>query len=712
MKVAEYTGGPTLTSGDMNVKDITIGRSPQAMAMVLNILVNSLYTDKPSACWREYGCNAADANIEAGNVEIPIEITLPTVRLPEAVIRDFGHGMNEQTVDEVFCQLGESTKRESNEVTGMMGIGAKAGYAYGDMFTVTTFNEGMKTIYQFFREDSRLRRAKVVSEASDSPEGTEIRIPVSSADIDEFHTKAESTFRYFSVKPIVHGGQIDYKRTNPIFNGKDWRLTCDGKTVAVMGNVGYSLDPCAVTGYDNSPVEKLLEIGIELDFAIGKLDIAANREGLQYTDKTKKAVLEKVRRVLGEVAEVFVNQLSTATCLWDAKKAYAEAFEKMGTSEKQNLRDVIDTKVTWQGLKLNSGRFELEKDGFKHEGGVVSFNRDNYGRRRTRRNPSPSWIWPSDNTVLALNDLPKGRTPPSRLTTFFTNHPGKAIVVFTFATDKAKADYWTALQLEGAPTILLSSIPLTHAANGGSGGSSAHRSKHSARILQLDEAVTSNRHSNKVRSTWWTPADVDLEDGSGVYVEIDKFRVLHPSTSSGADAIEPDDFLSEIATLRSLKLLTGPVYAFKLGEKKQPKKGKGWVPLKKHLSDTLNALVEAHKQEIADYIEVARHSTLLPFNLAALIPESIAKQYLETVKQMSGLTGINKDLVSFLREGDCKPWYTLNYATLPDASFNLNEISGQVVAAYPMLTFYAEGRNGKKALTTVAEYIRMVETNK
>jgi len=205
MKVTAYEGPKTITRGDFETIEIGIGRSAAAQGMILDVLTNTIYPDKISAIWREYGCNAMDANIEAGMHDLPIEITLPSSRASEAVIRDFGDGMSEEQMTEVYCMLGESTKRDSNAVTGTYGIGAKAGYAYGNMFTVTTWHKGKRTIYQFFRDNGRLKMTKVSVTDSNEKSGTEVKVPVRNEDLEEFHQKAESVFRYFKVKPVVGG---------------------------------------------------------------------------------------------------------------------------------------------------------------------------------------------------------------------------------------------------------------------------------------------------------------------------------------------------------------------------------------------------------------------------------------------------------------------------------------------------------------------------
>lgn len=671
MKITEDKS--TVLSNAGTAVNIEIGASRDAQVMIMNVLTNTLYTDKISAVWREYGCNGADANIEAGR-EVPIEITLPTKLRAEAVIRDFGRGMSERRMLDVYCKLGESTKRDNNDETGMIGIGAKVGFAYGEMFTVTTFNGGQKAIYQFFKEKGMPKMMPMGQESSDEPEGTEIRVPVRAEHIHEFTEKAERVFRYFRIPPVVHGSAIEYDRGHPVFKGNYWRLT-GRSAVAVMGNVGYHVDKNTLGLDYGDTVRHLLDIGVELDFEIGELEISANREGLQYKDETRARIIAKARRVVGELADVFKAQIAGAKCLWDAKQAYADAFEKIGDVDKQTLRSVIDAKVSWNGKPLDSGRFNVDTE--DADVSIVSFTKQTYGRRKIWRDTCDS-VYPHKSLTLVLNDLPKLNIPPSRIKGHFANDAGAScVVVFTFKTKKARDKFWKEKEMEGAPFVSLSSLTPLLAVGGGSGTSNR---KHSGHAFSLDETVTDSIYRNKNRSTWWTPEVVDLQ-GSGVYVGIDKFKVSN---------MEPDCFLSKVRDLRKVGLVKGKVYGFK----HNAKIGKKWVLL----ADSLKGQTQA-SQAMADYLAAKRHDAFL-FPTPSL-PECVAKEYATAYAKMISL---RMKLFDFLDDNGAAPWAKL--PILPDASVDLAAMKDKVFERYPLLRWVM---NSKNALTAIAEYVKMVE---
>ena len=86
-------------------KDAYFNIKQENVAHIFSILRNQLYSDKIMAVIREYSTNAIDAHVE-NNVEQPFEITLPTPFKPEFIIRDFGKGLSQEDVVEIFASYG------------------------------------------------------------------------------------------------------------------------------------------------------------------------------------------------------------------------------------------------------------------------------------------------------------------------------------------------------------------------------------------------------------------------------------------------------------------------------------------------------------------------------------------------------------------------------------------------------------------------------
>ena len=68
---------PTVESNGIT-KTASFGIKESGISHIFHILRNQLYSDKETAVLREYATNAADAHIEAGIPDKPIQISLPS----------------------------------------------------------------------------------------------------------------------------------------------------------------------------------------------------------------------------------------------------------------------------------------------------------------------------------------------------------------------------------------------------------------------------------------------------------------------------------------------------------------------------------------------------------------------------------------------------------------------------------------------------------
>jgi HSP90 family molecular chaperone len=219
MKLAESTRNVKV-SGAENVS--AFGVSEEGMPILLDIMSNKIYSDKPLAIIREYACNAWDANVENGNGDKPIQVFLPNRMEPVLKIRDFGKGLSPEEIREIYIMYGNSTKRQSNEMIGMLGIGSKSAFAYGDSFVITSFNDGKKYVYSAFRDASKRPEMAQLGKAekTDEPSGIEIQIPIRNEDIATILKKAGQFFQHWDLRPEFFGAEPTFKDRDVALEGK------------------------------------------------------------------------------------------------------------------------------------------------------------------------------------------------------------------------------------------------------------------------------------------------------------------------------------------------------------------------------------------------------------------------------------------------------------------------------------------------------------
>ena len=263
------------------------------MSYIIGILRSKIYSNKWLAVLREYLTNAVDAHVEAGLHDLTVELTLPTLSSPTLIIRDYGKGLSEEDVREMYIMYGSSTKRQSNDYTGCLGIGCKAAFAYTDTFTVTSYQNGNRSTYNAVINDGSEGSIYCIdSSDTDLADGIEIKVPVRTEDIENFKREAFGILPYFDIPPLLLNEDMEYPTLDIIDAGTNWRLKKDtsgshgyhrnhGKATAVMGNIPYKLEVDKMGNTEHSDIIECSNIII--NFPLGSLDIAANRESLEYT---------------------------------------------------------------------------------------------------------------------------------------------------------------------------------------------------------------------------------------------------------------------------------------------------------------------------------------------------------------------------------------------------------------------------------------------
>ena len=229
----------------------------EASAHAFDIIADKIYTYKERAVIREISCNAHDAHVEAGNPQ-PFDVHLPTQLEPHFCVRDYGVGLSDEDVRFVFCNTFKSTKQNTNEQIGCLGLGSKSPFCLTDSFTVRSWHGGMCRTYSCYRDEQRKPNVALLTEVqSDEPNGLEVSFTIEDKWY-EFEQEAVNVFRYWSYTPNINNqnvvDRVEACRNEYKFTGSDFGLSSSwGSMVAIMGNVAYSipdeLDEFDVDGY-------------------------------------------------------------------------------------------------------------------------------------------------------------------------------------------------------------------------------------------------------------------------------------------------------------------------------------------------------------------------------------------------------------------------------------------------------------------------------
>jgi len=195
---------------EMKSKSFGIGDA----SAIIDILRNRMYSMPIQTLVQEYICNGRDASIEAGHFgKKPILITAPTKLSCEFRVRDFGVGLSQERVENVFTLYGNSTKRDSNTQIGGYGLGAKSAWAYTDSFTVVSFYNGTKTTYLCHVGKDNVGSMDILNtETTKEQNGVEIIVTVKPDDIKKFN---------HAIKRVLSFWNEDSYKLNVIFSKEE-----------------------------------------------------------------------------------------------------------------------------------------------------------------------------------------------------------------------------------------------------------------------------------------------------------------------------------------------------------------------------------------------------------------------------------------------------------------------------------------------------------
>ena len=362
-------------------------------------ILSNLYSNPLGAVVRELSTNCEDGHKIAGTPERPFDIILPG-RMDMGnfiTFRDYGPGMPHDVVMTIFTTFGSSTKGNSNVETGCLGLGSKSPLAITDSFTVTSINEGMKTVYSVSKDEQRKPvLAMFGSTETDEANGLMVTVPLTDQYVNKVHSEIQDQLEFFVVKPNIYKGDVlqsDYEWHNkkreffeftPEIYAKKQNNYKDSRII--QGEIGYSFNSktlinllvskddmefldhnikMEVSSHTKTLVTKFFEEYELLIFMpMGTVSFAPSREELIYDMQTASNILKEVLKVISLIKDTYQEVYSKIKNNYQYRQLKSNLYQA-----DKILKITEDTKSF-----LNKIGFGFEKnfrdDVFKLEGGI------------------------------------------------------------------------------------------------------------------------------------------------------------------------------------------------------------------------------------------------------------------------------------------------------------------------------------------------------
>lgn len=289
-----------------------------ANAQAFDILSSKLYTDPKLAIVRELSTNAYDAMVEAGTQDKPFRVHLPNDFESYFSIRDFGTGLSPEAVETIYTTYFASTRNDSDDYTGALGLGSKSPFSYTEQFTVTSYYGGRAYTYSAFKSENGSPSIALMSDQpTTEPNGVEVRINIDRGDFWDFEKAAKKVYRFFPVRPEFTGRKIDFPQVEPTYFGDEFALFdkdphtvgVPGRVNVVMGNVCYVISTDKITARIGNSATLVMFV------PIGECQIAASREELHYDPQTIAKLQARLDAIHADLQKRIDGELVTCKTL-------------------------------------------------------------------------------------------------------------------------------------------------------------------------------------------------------------------------------------------------------------------------------------------------------------------------------------------------------------------------------------------------------------
>lgn len=201
-KAVDLFGGP--------IREHEMTFSDEVKQLLIQQLTD-IYNDPREATVRETVSNALDATVAArklGQETSPVEIIAPSAFEQTFQVIDHGVGMTAEQLDLYFSDYGNSSKVLDMDAIGSKGLGAKAPLAYTTTCTIDTVHDGRRVVITMNRGEQANVTKTILDEPTDLPNGTTVKVPVASDDIQAFNNAIDRYKRYASPDlPIIIDGK-------------------------------------------------------------------------------------------------------------------------------------------------------------------------------------------------------------------------------------------------------------------------------------------------------------------------------------------------------------------------------------------------------------------------------------------------------------------------------------------------------------------------
>jgi len=528
-------------------------------AKAFAILSSGLYSNKVRAVIRELSCNAHDSHIEAGNEDRAFDVQLPSYSNTQFFVRDYGTGLSEEEIYNVYTTYFESTKSDSNDYTGALGLGSKSPFCIADSFTIEAFKDGVhRTFMAFIGKEGMPELSKLSETETNEPNGLKVTVDVS----DSFYKWADEAadlFAWFPVTPNVIcednfsvskiEGIADLSDTVKVLSSNS--LKYSERLVITQGTVVYPVTSNDLTSHFGE-YDFLTDMYLQVTVPIGTVDITASRESISFVDYTVENLTKKfeeikdllISQIDGELSACNDNPWQIMETVKRLRKAYPEKLIKKSTI-------ITNHELYSERYGVNFETSDLKYIDKKQD--VLTVTEYNVYNNKIRTNAEWKRTFPhysalkfEANVHVVVNNETRGMLPTLRL--YAKEHEGlNKIILIDFVNRKkynTRVVNSVLKDLQNPATVLFAS-KMKRPASNTSTGTPGQPSK--------DLTVKIAQYPTSQYDAKWHKRDFKIEDLDKMYfVDLDNHTILDndyycnlSSLANDIKSVVPSEFFTD-----------------------------------------------------------------------------------------------------------------------------------------------------------------------
>lgn len=293
-----------------DIREFKTSIDPKNLEFITTLLSSNLYSDPEQSFIREIVSNAWDSHVEAGTTDIPVIIRFKRSNDDgcwEVTIRDFGTGLSPERFQEVYCNIGSSTKRESNEFIGGFGIGKYSSLACTNTVYITSYYEGTAFLYVMVKSGNTITTNLVMKKPTEEKNGVEVTIKNISNIVP--YRKA---LKYIVFFPNVYVDGIDNRLNNTkLKRFNNFAVASEPiDTKILLGNVLYPCNTRLLSITSGDFLKNIEFSGIVIKFNVGEISITPNRENIIYSSDTISKIEDRIKAAKAELDTMVSNKFS------------------------------------------------------------------------------------------------------------------------------------------------------------------------------------------------------------------------------------------------------------------------------------------------------------------------------------------------------------------------------------------------------------------